>query len=199
MPEDTELLHRYVADHSEAAFAELVRRHINLVYSVALRRVNGQAQLAEDVTQNVFTDLARKAPALTGHEVLPAWLFTSARYAAAQVMRTERRRQVREQEAHTMQEFLGDESSPADWDRLRPVLDAALDQLDARGREAVLLRFYQGRSFAEVGAALRLTDDAARMRVDRALDKLRSLLARRGVTSTAAALATILALAWPSP
>jgi RNA polymerase sigma factor (sigma-70 family) len=193
MPEDTELLQRYVADRSEAAFAELVRRHINLVYSVALRRVNGQAHLAGDVTQSVFTDLARKAPALAGHTVVPAWLFTSARYAAAQVMRTERRRQLREQGAHTMHELRGDESFPADWDRLRPVLDDALDQLDAREREAVLLRFYEGRPFAEVGAALRLTDDAARMRVDRALEKLRGLLAKRGVTSTAAALATVLA------
>jgi RNA polymerase sigma factor (sigma-70 family) len=193
MPEDAELLHRYVADRSEAAFAELVQRHINLVYSVALRRVNGQVHLAEDVTQSVFTDLARKAPALAGHTVLPAWLFTSARYAAAQVLRTERRRQLREQEAHTMHELLGDESSPADWDRLRPVLDDALDQLDTRDREAVLLRFYEGQPFAEVGAALQLTDDAARMRVDRALDKLRGLLAKRGVTSTAAALATVLA------
>ena len=193
MPEDTELLHRYVADRSEAAFAELVRRHINLVYSVALRRVNGQAHLAGDVTQSVFTDLARKARALGGHTVVPAWLFTSARYAAAQVMRTERRRQLREQEAHTMHELRGDESSPADWDRLRPVLDDVLDQLDAREREAVLLRFYEGRPFAEVGAALHLTDDAARMRVDRALDKLRGLLAKRGVASTAAALAVALA------
>jgi len=193
MPEDAELLQRYVADRSEAAFAELVRRHINLVYSVALRRVNGQAHLAEDVTQSVFTDLARKAPALVGHTVVPAWLFTSARYAAAQVMRTERRRQLREQEAHTMHELLSDESSPADWDRLRPVLDDALDQLDACDREAILLRFYEGRPFAEVGRALRLSDDAARMRVDRALDQLRGLLARRGVTSTPAAIALLLA------
>jgi RNA polymerase sigma factor (sigma-70 family) len=193
MPEDAELLHRYVADRSEAAFAELVRRHISLVYSVVLRRVDGHAHLAEDVTQSVFTDLARKAPALARHTVLPAWLFTSARYAAAQVMRTERRRQIREQEAHTMHELLGSESSPADWERLRPVLDDALDQLDARDREAVLLRFYEGQPFAEVGAALHLRDDAARMRVDRALEKLRGLLAKRGVTSTAVALASVLA------
>ena len=92
-----------------------------------------------------------------------------------------------------MQELLGDGSSPADWARVQPVLDDALDQLDARDREAVLLRFYEDRPFAEVGAALSLTDDAARMRVDRALDKLRMLLAKRGVTSTAVALAAILA------
>jgi len=92
-----------------------------------------------------------------------------------------------------MQELLGDESTPAEWEKLRPVLDDVLDQLDTRDREAILLRFYEGRPFAGVGAALRLSEDAARMRVDRALDKLRALLAKRGITSTSAALAAVLA------
>jgi hypothetical protein len=112
----------------------------------------------------------------------------------ARVVRGERRRQAREQEAHTMMDdSSAGASAQADWERLRPVLDAALDQLGERDREAVLLRFFEQRSFAEVGERLSLTENAARMRVERALDKLHGLLAGRGVKSTSAALALALA------
>jgi RNA polymerase sigma factor (sigma-70 family) len=141
----------------------------------------------------VFADLARKAGALAGRRVLAGWLFTSTRFAAANAVRGERRRHAREQEAHTMQELTRETETPLDWTRVRPVLDAALAELSVAEREAVLLRFFEGRDYASVGARLQLSDNTARMRVARALEKLRARLARRGVTSTSAALAAALA------
>ena len=194
MKDDATLLRSYVRDRSEGDFAELVRRHVNLVYSAALRQVNGDSHLAQDVTQLVFTDLARKASSLAGHHVLAGWLFTSTRFAAAKVVRGEQRRRRREQEAHTMQETsTSDASESLEWERIRPVLDDALAELGERDRDAILLRYLEGRDFAQVGEKLSLSDNAARMRVDRAVDKLRALLARRGVTSTAGALTLVLA------
>lgn len=194
MLDDATLLRRYAETRSEADFAELVRRHLNLVYSAALRQVNGDRHLAEDVSQLVFTDLARKARELSRHPVLSGWLFTSTRFAAAKLIRGERRRQSREQEAHAMQEILqSDGSEPLDWDRARPVIDAALAELSEREREAVLLRYFEGRDYSSVGDRLALSENAARMRVDRAVDKLRDLLGRRGITSTSAALSAALA------
>jgi len=194
MPDDATLLRLYAQNHSERDFAELVRRHLNLVYSAALRQVNGDTHLAQDVTQLVFTDLARKAAELTHHRVLAGWLFTSTRFAAAKLVRTEQRRRNREQEAQLMQELSApDPSAPLDWARARPVLDEALSELSEPDRAAILLRYFEGRDFAQVGASLSLSDNAARMRVDRAIDKLRTLLERRGLTSTAGALALALA------
>jgi RNA polymerase sigma factor (sigma-70 family) len=188
MIEDAELLRRFAEDHSEAAFGELVQRHLRLVYFAALRQVGGDAHRANDVAQSVFTDLARKARGLTRHGSLTGWLYTSTHYAAAKAVRAEQRRQAREQEAHRMQDIISPSEPSADWDRLRPVLDDVMLQLNDRDREAVLLRYFEDRPFAEVGARLRLSEDAARMRVERALDKLRRLLAQRGVASTSAAL-----------
>jgi RNA polymerase sigma factor (sigma-70 family) len=193
MLDDPTLLRRYADTRSEADFAELVRRHLNLVYSAALRQVNGDCHLAEDVSQLVFTDLARKARELSRHPVLSGWLFTSTRFAAAKLIRGERRRQSREQEAHVMQEILrSDGREHLDWDRARPVIDAALAELSERDREAVLLRYFEGRDYSAVGDRLALSENAARMRVDRAVDKLRDLLGRRGITSTSAALSAAL-------
>lgn len=191
MMDDATLLRRYAQNRSEADFAELVRRHLNLVYSAALRQVNGDTHLAEDVTQLVFTDLARKAASLAGHRVLAGWLFTSTRFAAAKLVRGEQRRRIREQEAELMQP--SDPSDSLDWERVRPVLDEALAELNEQDREAILLRYLEGCDFAQVGARLSLSDNAARMRTDRAVDKLRGLLARRGVRSSAAALSLALA------
>ena len=193
MIEDTELLSRYADTRSEQAFAELVRRHVNLVHSVALRQVNGDSHLAQDIVQLVFADLARKASALRRHRVLAGWLFVSTRFAAAKLVRSERRRKAREQEAQTMIEIVNDSADAPEWDRVRPVLDDAMGELDETDREAILLRFFENRAYADVGERLQLSENSARMRVERALDKLHGLLARRKVTSTTGALAVVLA------
>lgn len=190
MAEDPELLRTFASDRSEAAFAELVRRHIDLVYTFALRRVNGDAHLADDVTQSVFADLARKASELQDRIVLTGWLYTSTRFAAAKAVRSEQRRRTHEQESQTMQE-LHTEPTPA-WEQIRPVLDHVMDQLNEPDREALLLRFFEGRPLAEVGRRLAVSEDAARMRIERALEKTRTLLVRHGITSTSAALAAAL-------
>lgn len=193
MTEDADLLRRYADENSEAAFADLVRRHVDHVYSTALRLVGGDAHRAEDVTQMVFVSLARKAPALIPHPVLAGWLYTAAHHAAAQVVRGEARRRRHEEEAHTMNEILKDVSgAKADWEQVRPVLDAALRELGERDREAVVLRFFVQRPFAEIGRVLRVSEDAARMRVERAVEKLRLQLVRRGVSSSAGALLIVL-------
>src|SRR5882724_610326 len=123
MIEDAALLRRYAEEKSEAAFTEIVQRHVNFVYACALRRVGGDAQLAEDVTQQVFTALARDAAKLAQREILSGWLFTTARNASAQVVRGERRRHARESEAHIMNELTSSSAHGAEWERLRPVLD----------------------------------------------------------------------------
>lgn len=192
MNEDAELLRRYVDQADQAAFAEIVQRHVNFVHSAALRQVNGDAHLAADVTQLVFADLARKARAVAARPVLAGWLFTSTRFAAAKLVRGEQRRRRREQEAFMREDLSRDPSAPLDWDRVRPILDDVLDELSDADREAVLLRYFENRDFAAIGAKLNLASNTARMRVDRAVEKLRERLARRGVTSTTAALAVAL-------
>src|SRR4051812_18090949 len=191
MIEDAELLRRYAEEKSEQAFAELVQRRIGLVYSVA-RRHTHDAHRAEEVTQAVFTALARKAGVLARRPVLVGWLYRSTQFAASDAVRAERRRQVREQEAHTMQQITREGAEP-DWEKLQPVLDEVLNDLPESDRDAVLLRFFDGQPFAEIGRKLSLTENAARMRVERALEKLHTQLGRRGVTSTTAALGMAIA------
>jgi RNA polymerase sigma factor (sigma-70 family) len=187
-----ELLQRYVACRSEQAFADLVAQHIDLVYSAALRQVNGDAATAQDVTQAVFTDLAHKAPRLTRHTSLTGWLYTSTRFLASKARRADQRRRAREQEAHTMNQLLHPTDPDPSWDDLRPVIDDVMHELSGSDREAVLMRYFERRPLAEIGIRLGLTENAARMRVERALDKLRDALARRGVTSTLSVLALVL-------
>jgi RNA polymerase sigma factor (sigma-70 family) len=193
MIEDSELLRRYVETGSEDAFAELVRRNIGFVYAAALRQLGGAAHRAEEVTQTVFIDLARKAAGLSRRAELLGWLHTSTHFAAAKLKRTEQRRQEREQEAQMMNDRVMAGGTEVDWERLRPVLDEAMHELSAGDREAVLMRYFRGWRFAEIGQRLGLTEDAARMRVERALEKLRVALGRRRITSTTAALGVILA------
>jgi RNA polymerase sigma factor (sigma-70 family) len=202
---DIDLLRRYTLDGSEAAFGELVTRHINLVHSTALRILNSDEHRARDVVQSVFTDLARKASLVcdrsddgknaksTGFHSISAWLYTSTRFAAAKVARAEQIRRKHEQKAHAMNHLLHGGSAEPEWSELRPVLDDAIGELDETDRGALLLRFFQGMNFRSVGTALGLSEDAARMRVSRAVEKLRELLAKRGVTTTAGALSVTLA------
>ena len=157
MNDDAALLRRYADEKSEAAFAELVRRHLDLVYSAALRRLGGDAHRAADIAQQVFTTLARDTRKLSRHAVLTAWLYTATRNAAIDLIRSEQRRHTREQEATAMQNLFS-ASPDADWERLRPVLDEVMDELSDADRTAVLLRFFEKRAFSEVGAVLHLSD-----------------------------------------
>ncbi len=193
MLDDAHLLRRYADENFEPAFAELVARHIDLVYSAALRQVGGDAHRAQDVTQLVFATLARKASALRGHPALAGWLYNTTQHVARRAQRTEWRRRAREQEALRMNADSKVAAGEVDWAQIRPVLDDALRELGERDREAVVLRFLARQPFAEIGRALEVSEDAARMRVERALEKLRARFARRGMTSSASALATLLA------
>lgn len=194
MATDVELLRQFAADRGDPAFRALVVQRIDFVYGAALRQVHGDAHLAAEVTQSVFLDLARKARVLAARPTIAGWLYTSTRFAAAKALRSRIRRLNRETEAHAMQQILSASSAePPAWHELRPLIDAAMHELNERDREAVLLRFFEGRPLAEIGTLLGLTENAARMRVDRALDKLRERLARRGITSTVAALGAALA------
>jgi RNA polymerase sigma factor (sigma-70 family) len=192
--DDRTLLRSYALNRDQAAFSELVRRHADLVYSAARRQV-GDHHRAQEVTQSVFLALARKAGSLAEHPVLAAWLFQSTRLSSAKLREADVRRVVREdyavRDAGAVAEI--DESAGGgEWERIAPCLDEALAGLREKDRAAVVLRFFQQRSFAEVGAALGMGENAARMRTERALEKLRAAMVRRGVRSTAEALGVAL-------
>jgi len=193
MVDDGELLRRYADEGSEEAFRELVDRHYDLVHSAALRQVAGDLHLAQDVAQVVFTALARKAKKVLGSSVLIGWLYISTRMAAAQAVRNERRWKARSLIVETVDDSADTASTSVRWERVRPLLDTALCELRESDREAILVRFFKGRAFTHLGEELGVSADAARMRVDRAVERLRIRLARHGVTSSAAALAATLA------
>ena len=184
--EDSALLRRYVENHSDEAFAGLVTRHINLVYSVALRQV-GNPHAAEEVTQAVFIILAKKAASLRYDQALSSWLFQATRLTASNFIRSETRRHRREKEAY-MQSVL-DEAGTEVWSRIAPLLDSAVAALREKDRQAIVLRFYEGRNLREVGLALGTSEGAAEKRVNRTLEKLRKFFRKRGVSSTTAIVA----------
>ncbi|HWW00095.1 MAG TPA: sigma-70 family RNA polymerase sigma factor [Candidatus Acidoferrum sp.] len=191
MTPDCELLRRYAEAGAEEAFAELVRRHLPLVYSAALRQVNGDAHLAQDVAQATFTELARKASSLCDRQVLIGWLYTTTHFVAVKTVRAARRRHRREQEAHAMQELLNVPELGFDWETIRPVLDQVMHELNEPDREVILMRYFENRQLAEIGERMDLSEDAARKRVERSLEKLRTFLSKRGITATASMLAAL--------
>ena len=192
---DHELLRRYAANGDEAPFTELVRRHLNLVWGAA-RRTTRDGDAARDVAQVVFVDLARKAPHLASGTVLEGWLYRAACHAAAKHVRTEVRRTQRERLA--MQDPSLNPSAIEDAraaEVLQPELDEALAQLGDADRDALILRFLAGHSLAEVGRRLGTTEDAAQKRVSRALDRVRSVLEKRGIPAAGGTLAAALTVA----
>ncbi len=182
---DTELLRQYADQKSETAFATLVQRHVPLVYSAALRKT-GNSSAAEEVTQAVFIILAQKARALRPQTVLSGWLYQAARLTANNFLRTEIRRVRREQEAYM--ESLSNEAMPEAWPQIMPLLEDAMGHLGERERNAVVLRFFEGKSFQEIGAAVGMSENAAQKRVAYAMEKLRKFFLKRGVDSTTAAI-----------
>jgi RNA polymerase sigma factor (sigma-70 family) len=186
---DAQLLCAYAEHGTEAAFAEIVARHTDLVYSAALRQVYSP-DLARDVTQSVFTDLARKAREvsfkISPEASLVGWLYRGTRFAARDLYRNETRRTQRERQA--MEQVHPTHETPPDWEQLHPVLDDAMAELDDPDRDALLLRYFKNHDLRTVGAALGISDDAAQKRVSRAVEKLRGFFTTRGVAFPTAAL-----------
>jgi RNA polymerase sigma factor (sigma-70 family) len=186
MTDDMALLREYARHNSEEAFATLVSRHVNLVYSVTRRQVH-DPHLAEEITQGVFIILARKAESLGPKTILPGWLCRTARYTSANALTVQRRRQRREQEASM--HYTLNEPEPDPWRQIAPLLDGAMERLGQKDHDAVVLRFFEGRNFSEVGAALGGSENAAKKRVNHALEKLRRYFSKHGVVSTTAIIA----------
>ena len=202
--DDITLLRKYVERASEEAFAALVMRHLNKVYSVALRYTRNALQ-AEEITQAVFVILARKAATLGSGVILSGWLYQTARLTALTFVRSEIRRSHREQLAHV--QTSSNETECDGWPQVAPLLDAALADLNERDRHALILRFFDGKSMKEVGAVLGRSEDAAKVRVSRAVEKLRKFFAKRGIVLPAAALMVAISansvqaapIYWPKP
>ncbi|HEY5233065.1 MAG TPA: TIGR03435 family protein [Verrucomicrobiae bacterium] len=184
--DDSALLRQYAESNSDEAFTALVQRHVSLVYSVGLRQT-GKPHAAEEITQAVFIILAKKAAQLRHDKALSSWLFHATRLTANNFIRSESRRRHREEEAY-MQSVL-DETGTELWIKISPLLDSAVAGLREKDRQAILLRFYEGRNLREVGVALGASEAAAEKRVNRALEKLRKFFTRRGVSSTTAIIA----------
>ncbi|HVU27145.1 MAG TPA: sigma-70 family RNA polymerase sigma factor [Verrucomicrobiae bacterium] len=190
---DVQLLREYAARGYEAAFAEIVRRHLALVYSAALRQVESPTA-AVDIAQSVFVDLARKAASVSEKfstdASLLGWLHRSARYAALNHLRDTRRRLTNERQA--MEQLLVNSESEADWEQIRPALDEALDNLADDDREILLLRYFENKNLREVGEQLNISDDAAQKRVSRAVEKLGEFFSKRNITIGASGLTVLI-------
>ncbi len=192
MVDDTDqmLIRAYVCRRCEQSFAELVRRHVNLVHSTALRIVRAAA-LAEEVTQGVFLALAQHSDRLQGRSSLTGWLYETTRNLSVNTVRSEERRRQRECEAATMKTLIVDESQET-WHQLALHLDEAITQLKRGEREVILWRYFEDKTAEQIGVRLGLGPDAAQKRVARAMDHLRGIFAKRGITISAASLAAIL-------
>ncbi len=184
--DEWELLQRFAQQGSQEAFAELVCRHLNLVYSSARRQVRSP-ELAQEVAQTVFLELAREAARLKPGPPLAAWLYLVTRRTALNALRSERRRQARE---HAAYELSAMNPVPSVWEKLEPLLDEALETLNPRDRSALLLRYFENKPLREVGAALGASEEAAQKRVARAIEHLRGFFAQQGVAISAVGLAT---------
>ena len=191
MTDNRTLLAEYANHGSEPAFRELVARYIDLVYSTAVRLVNGDTHRANDVVQTVFTDLARLARTLSPEVMLGGWLHRRTWHVATTLMRTERRRQHRERQAVEMNDFQN--QSQDEFERIAPLLDEAINQLGDRDRAAIVLRFFEHRDLRAVGEMLGSNEDAAQKRVARAVEKLRGHFARRGIVASAVVITSALA------
>jgi len=185
---DMDLLSEYVHAHSEQAFRTLVERHVNMVHAVALRQT-ALPHLAEDVTQAVFIVLAEKAPGIPPGTILAGWLFRATRFAAANVKRSEARREHWEQKAGQMEPTISTDPDP---EQIAPLLNEALEELPELDRAAILLRFFQSKSMQEVGCTLGTTESAAKMRLSRAVEKLRRIFRKRGLVVPASVLLAVL-------
>jgi RNA polymerase sigma factor (sigma-70 family) len=189
---DLDLLRQFARENSQDAFTEVVRRHLNMLYSAARRQVRSP-QLAEEVAQSVFADLARDAGKLNnatgGTPVLTAWLYTVTRRTAIDAIRKESRRQLREQ---TTVEMTNMNATSADWTHIEPLLDDAMAALDETDRSAILLRYFENKNLREVGETLGTTEDAAQKRVSRAVERLRDFFSKRNVTIGAGGLAVLI-------
>ncbi len=188
MTTDLDLLREYAQRGSEKAFAMLVTRHLDLVYSAALRQVKS-SQLAEDIAQSVFTDLARNAQQLKPDTVLAAWLYQVTRRTALNVSRGEARRQAREQIAVELADM---NATSSDWTQIEPWLDEAMETLDEPDRAAILLRYFENKNLRDVGKTLGVGEDAAQKRVSRAVERLREFFSKRNVTIGASGLVVLI-------
>lgn len=188
------LLNAFLIQASETAFRDLVERELSLVYGTALRRTGGDEALSREITQMVFIDLAVKAGDVPKHMVVAGWLHRHTGFIAAKMLRAEQRRRQREHTA-AMEQDPNTREDAALWREVAPLLDEVLEGLPTEDRDAVILRYLEGRGLREVGISLGVSENTARMRVNRALEKLRQALQRRGVTGTALALTGALAFA----
>jgi len=189
--EDHELLAHYVHTESDSAFSALVERYVNLVYSAALR-FTGNSHHAEEISQAVFIILARKAGGLPRDTVLSGWLYQTARFTAANFLKSEIRRQNREQEAYM--NSTSNDSEMASWAQIAPLLDHAMGQLNEKDRNAIVLRFFENKTAQEIATVLKLNEAAAYKRTARALDKLRKFFNQNGVTLSVAVLTTAISV-----
>lgn len=184
---DNDLISEYARTHSEASFAELVERHISLVYSVAVRVV-ADPHLAEDVTQTTFATLAREAHRLAGRNFLSSWLHRTASNQASNLVRREMRRRSREQESYAMQT----PEEEAGWKKIAPFLDAAIDTLHESDRNLIVLRYFEKKTSGGIGLALKLSEEAAQKRISRALERLRKILAGQGANISTVTLGSLI-------